>query len=211
MARHGVPRHITLDWGPQFTSSLWASVVSHLGSDHHLTSAYHPQANILVERLQRTLKAALQARLKNNTWTDQLPRVLLGMHLTPKLDIGCSPADLVFCHSPLIPDELIARLPSCPKLPTSTHHHPNAQPPPSSGLSSTRTLIVLRFALPIGGPSMCWSIMRRRTFWTFGANARLCLLTGLRGPACLRSFLWALCPSQLCLALLMIFFHPVFA
>ena len=40
-----VPDHITLDHGPQICSAFWAQLSQLLGSLHHLTTAYHPQAN----------------------------------------------------------------------------------------------------------------------------------------------------------------------
>ena len=57
----GVPDHITLDCGPQFCSALKAQLSQHLGTLHHLTTAYHPQANERVERTHRQLKDFLRA------------------------------------------------------------------------------------------------------------------------------------------------------
>jgi transposase InsO family protein len=54
--RFGVPDTITSDRGPQFTSSLWASLCSLLSIKHTQTTAYHPQSNGLVERFHRRLK-----------------------------------------------------------------------------------------------------------------------------------------------------------
>jgi IS30 family transposase len=58
VARFGVPSHITSDRGPQFTSELWTAMSRLFGSQLHRTTAYHPQANGLVERFHRHLKAA---------------------------------------------------------------------------------------------------------------------------------------------------------
>ena len=59
------------------------------------TTAYHPQANGLVQRLHRQLKAALTAHCGSH-WVDILPVVLLGIRTTVKQDIGCSAAELVY-------------------------------------------------------------------------------------------------------------------
>ena len=59
VARFGIPDHITSDCGPQFCSALWAQLSQRLGTLHHLTTAYHPQANGMVERSHRQLKDAL--------------------------------------------------------------------------------------------------------------------------------------------------------
>ncbi len=49
--------------GVQFTSAVWQGLCQSLGMAHHQTSAYHLQANGLVERFPRQLKDALRARL----------------------------------------------------------------------------------------------------------------------------------------------------
>ena len=50
VAHFGVPDHITSDSFPQFCSALWAQLSQRLGTLHHLTTAYHPQAKGMVER-----------------------------------------------------------------------------------------------------------------------------------------------------------------
>ena len=62
----------------------------------HHTTAYHPQANGLVERFHRSLKAALRTRLMTSAWMDELPWVMLGLRTMPKEDIGASVADMVY-------------------------------------------------------------------------------------------------------------------
>jgi hypothetical protein len=77
--RFGVPDTITSDRGPQFTSSLWASLCTLLSIKHTQTTAYHPQSNGLVERFHRRLKDALRARAAGVDWCVHVPWVLLGM------------------------------------------------------------------------------------------------------------------------------------
>jgi len=54
--RLGVPSRITSDTGTQFKSGLWAALCQLLNISHVQTTAYHPQANGLVERFHRSLK-----------------------------------------------------------------------------------------------------------------------------------------------------------
>jgi hypothetical protein len=49
-----------------------------------MTTAYHPQANGLVERTHRQLKDALRARQAGVDWPAHLPWVLLGLRAAPK-------------------------------------------------------------------------------------------------------------------------------
>ena len=96
ISRFGIPLHISSDQGPQFTSQLWMSVARLLGTQAHHTTAYHPQANGLVESFHCHLKSALRARLTGPNWVNELPWVLLGIRTTPKEDLGCSSAEVVY-------------------------------------------------------------------------------------------------------------------
>jgi len=96
VARFGVPDDITSDRGVQFTSELWSLVMARLGISHHLTSAYHPQSNGMVERAHRQLKSALKARNAAADWPSHLPWVLLGIRSSPKDDGDISAAELLY-------------------------------------------------------------------------------------------------------------------
>lgn len=66
-----------------------------MGFKHLRTTAYHPQANGLVERFHRTLKAAIMA-VDSKHWSDRLPLILLGLRALYREDLDCSVADLVY-------------------------------------------------------------------------------------------------------------------
>ena len=109
ISRFGIPDDLTSDRGRQFTSALWGELNRLLGIAASTTTSYHPQANGMVERLHRQLKAALRARLENNpNWMDELPLVLLGIRTAWREDADCSPADLVYGTSLHLPGELPA-------------------------------------------------------------------------------------------------------
>ena len=57
----GIPKAITTDRGAQFMSGIWNQLLESWGIEHHPTTAYHPEANGLVERMHRRLKEALIA------------------------------------------------------------------------------------------------------------------------------------------------------
>ncbi|PAA46946.1 hypothetical protein BOX15_Mlig009783g10, partial [Macrostomum lignano] len=107
IARFGVPSDLTSDRGPQFTSELWSNVSRLLGTQLHQTTAFHPQANGLVERFHRQLKASLMARLTGPSWTAELPWVLLGIRTAPKEDLGTSSAELVYGVPLAVPGECL--------------------------------------------------------------------------------------------------------
>ena len=69
-------------------------------------TAYHPQANGLVERMDRTMKASLKAKLGSDTnWCDTLPVVLLGMRAAVKQNINCLVAEMVYGEQLRLPGE----------------------------------------------------------------------------------------------------------
>ena len=110
IARFGVPENITSDRGRQFTSALWTQCTRLLGIDAHTTTAYHPQANGMVERFHRQLKAALKARTTSPNWYAELPMVLLGIRSSWRVDPDCSPAELVYGSTLRLPGEFLQPL-----------------------------------------------------------------------------------------------------
>ena len=72
VSRFGVPTLITTDQGRQFESSLWSQLMQILGTHHIRTTAYHPIANGLVERLHRLLKASIKCLPSPHDWISGL-------------------------------------------------------------------------------------------------------------------------------------------
>ncbi|KAK3704304.1 hypothetical protein RRG08_035960 [Elysia crispata] len=86
IAPFGVHGDISPDRGSQFTSSLWSEIAARLGVKLHHTSAYHPQANGMIERFHRTLKTALKARLTDPNWTLPVPIFIAAKHVYVRRD-----------------------------------------------------------------------------------------------------------------------------
>ena len=109
----GVPGQLVTDRGRQFESQLWRHAMARLGVKHGTTTAYHPQANGLVERAHRTLKAALMARLQGAAarWFNELQVVLLGLRTAFKPDLGFTPAECVFGQRLRLPGERFSSAP----------------------------------------------------------------------------------------------------
>lgn len=81
IARFGTPISITSDQGRQFESHLFRKLIEKFGIKHSRTTAYHPQANGIIERWHRTLKSSLMASGQQN-WLETLPLILLGLRST---------------------------------------------------------------------------------------------------------------------------------
>jgi len=98
---------------------------------HITTTAYHPQANGLVERFHRQLKEALRARSGGREWLQHLPWVLLGLRTAPKEEAAISSAEaalgtpLLLPGQPSLPAALRAEKPR-PVLPNTTRTYAEA-------------------------------------------------------------------------------------
>ena len=108
ISRFGVPTTITTDQGQQFESELWHSLMNLLGTTLLRITAYHPQANGLVERFHRHLKTGLKARLTGSNWVADLPVVLLGIHATLKEDLSCTSAEMVYGTTLRLPGDFFS-------------------------------------------------------------------------------------------------------
>lgn len=106
VARFGVPTRVTCDRGAQLRGRVFHDLASSLGIDLGHVSAWHPQANGLVERLHRQLKAAIMAH-DNMHWVEALPLVLLGIRSAFKEDINATTAELVYGEPLRLPGELL--------------------------------------------------------------------------------------------------------
>ena len=115
VSRFGVPLDITTDQGPQFTSLLWAELMSLLGVKALRTTSYHPQSNGMVERVHRVLKERLMSRSPcASDWMANLPWVLLGLRSSTRDDSAISPAHLVYGGPLRLPGDFFFSGPSSP-------------------------------------------------------------------------------------------------
>ena len=74
-----------------------------LGTEKHRTTSYHPQANGIVERFHRQLKASLKASSNPSHWVENLPSVLLGIRSALKTDFNGTAAEMVYGSSLRLP------------------------------------------------------------------------------------------------------------
>ena len=88
-------------------SILWSQLSILLGTELHHTTSYHPQANGMLERFHRDMKAAFGSRLNGPNWVDELPWVLLCLRTAPKEDIHTSAAEMVYGTPLTVPGDFV--------------------------------------------------------------------------------------------------------
>ncbi|QLI66325.1 Transposon Tf2-12 polyprotein [Metarhizium brunneum] len=78
-SNHGLPEEIISDRGSTFTSKFWQALMAQLGTNHKLSTAYHPQTDGQTERLNQTLEQYLRCYINHqqDDWVKWLPTAQL--------------------------------------------------------------------------------------------------------------------------------------
>ncbi|KAJ5963047.1 hypothetical protein N7481_001456 [Penicillium waksmanii] len=125
ISRHGVPREIVIDMGPENRGGLTAFLEREQISRVKI-SAYHPGSNGPVERAMRTMKDALSkitegypidnaTRQHRRPWRPHFYSVLMADRFTVNATTGMSPFFFLYGKNPIIPIEL--QMPTWSMLP----------------------------------------------------------------------------------------------
>ena len=96
--RFGCANIMILDQGREFVNRLNQELMKLSGTDHRITSAYHPQTNGLCERLNRTLQNTLLKRVNDNQddWDELLPVALFAIRTCKQKSTHFSNFELMF-------------------------------------------------------------------------------------------------------------------
>ena len=88
------------DQGREFVNSVKAELFARTGTEHHVTSAYHPQTNGLTERFNQTLQTALVKMVNENQndWEDHLSAVLFAYRTAQQKATKLSPFEILYCR-----------------------------------------------------------------------------------------------------------------
>ena len=104
--KHGIPDRIICDRAAEFFSEVMEEMARLIGITQLPTSGGHPQADGLVERLNRTLKQMMSKLVSKggHNWDTLLGPVLFAYRTTPHTSSGESPFYLLYgrdAHVPL--------------------------------------------------------------------------------------------------------------
>ncbi|GBN48950.1 Retrovirus-related Pol polyprotein from transposon 412 [Araneus ventricosus] len=108
ISRFGMPYRVITDQGSQFRSELFKNIGVICGLKVCTTTAYHPQCNGKIERIHRTLKAAIRAR-NSIKWTQTLSTVLLGLRSALRADTNYTIAQMVYGQPIRLPGEFFEK------------------------------------------------------------------------------------------------------
>src|ERR1700690_3131976 len=105
ISRHGCPKIVLTDRGTHFTLSVLQQVLNTMGSQHIKTTAYHPQTDGLVERLNRTIADYLAHYVDHNrkNWDEYVPFFQLACKSSVKASLQYSPFKLVYGREANLP------------------------------------------------------------------------------------------------------------
>jgi hypothetical protein len=100
--RHGIPKKIISDRGPQIAARSMRALYKRLGIDAGLTTAYHPQANGQVERKKQEVEIYLKlfTGKRQDDWADLLPTAEFVINSRLNSATGHTPFELLYGYMP---------------------------------------------------------------------------------------------------------------
>ena len=108
---HGIPRVIYSDRGAQFTAKSWQELWRLTGTKLGYSTAYHPQTQGVVERMNsvvsQTLRCLIHESKNVKSWEILLPTVEMVINSSPNQSTGFSPFFLNYGHEPVTPMQLL--------------------------------------------------------------------------------------------------------
>jgi transposase InsO family protein len=109
VSRHGCPETVVTDRGTSFTARLYQRLVHRLGVRSLLVTAYNPQANAHVERVNRVLKAMMASAAKDRLedWDLTLQAVVFAHRTAFMEQLRATPFELVYGRQARLPADVL--------------------------------------------------------------------------------------------------------
>ena len=115
VCRHGAPRVIRSDLGPNLASRLTKEIMRLTGIDLAPSTAHHHQSAGVAERFNATLASMCRtANQGGSHWRDHLPFLLFSHRATPNRITKMSPAFLLYGRELRLPAQLDSTIPTGP-------------------------------------------------------------------------------------------------
>ena len=102
---YGVPEVIYTDNSTNYKNNLFSTVFSNLGIKHIFGSPWHPQAQGLVERYNKTIKESVRTLIDANqtNWCEFISPIVFAMNVSEAYSLGYSPYLLLFGRNAPLP------------------------------------------------------------------------------------------------------------
>ena len=108
---HGIPKCINTDRDRRFESRFWRSLWQLMGTSLHMSTAYHPQTQGQVERVnsvfEQVLRCVVHQLGEPRDWDDLCPVIEFSLNSHPNRSTGFSPFYLNFGYHPVTPADLL--------------------------------------------------------------------------------------------------------
>ena len=111
ITRYGVAEILMSDQGREFVNRVNEELFQLCGTDHRISSAYHPQSNGLDERLNQTLTRALVKFVNDNQddWDAHIKSILFAYRTSKNDSTKFTPFELMFGRASVLPIEMEIR------------------------------------------------------------------------------------------------------
>jgi transposase InsO family protein len=108
VVRYGTPRMIHTDQGRNFTSKLFEELCRLLGVKKTQTTAFRPQANGIVERLNKTIGIMIAAYIRENqrSWDQELALLMMAYRASPHETTGLTPNEVMLGRQVSMPVDI---------------------------------------------------------------------------------------------------------
>ena len=111
ICKYGIPDILITDQGKEFVNATLKGVAELLHFKHNTTTAYHPQANGIVERSNATLINILRTLVQDNIsiWDTMIPIATFAYNSAFHNTLKESPFFLMYLRDPTIPFEIMKK------------------------------------------------------------------------------------------------------
>ena len=109
ICKHGIPVTVVTDNGKEFVNQIFEDIAKMLNMKHIRTTAYHPQANGVIERANGTVVNILRTLVQENTtiWDTMLPIATFAYNTGYNRSIRDCPFYLLYLRDPSYPFEIV--------------------------------------------------------------------------------------------------------
>jgi hypothetical protein len=105
----GVPRKITINNAKQFDCDIFKDFCHQMGVEAAFASAYHPQPNGAIEKVNALIFTAIKKILENQSkgkWAEELLRVVWSHNTSVCRAMKFTPFKLLYVEEPVTPEEI---------------------------------------------------------------------------------------------------------